>query len=333
MRAYVVDRYGTKDGLQLSDVSEPDVGDHDVLVEVRAAGVNRLDGKIRDGEFKLILPYRVPFVAGHDVAGVVVRVGDQVRTFAPGDEVWSRPRDHRIGTFAERISIPEDDVAHKPATLTMEEAASLPLVALTSWQALVERADLQRGQKVLIQAGSGGVGTIAIQLAKSLGAHVATTTSTANVDWVRDLGPDIIVDYRREDFGTILRDYDVVLDSLGGETLRKSLRILRPGGIAVGLGGPPDPAFAKEIRAKPVVRLATTLLSLRTRLDARRRHVRYSFLFMRSSGEQLRRLAELVEAGTIRPVVDRSFRFDETNDAMAYVESGRAKGKVVITMQ
>jgi NADPH:quinone reductase-like Zn-dependent oxidoreductase len=333
MRAYVVDRYGTKDGLQLRDVSEPDVGDHDVLVEVRAAGVNRLDGKIRDGEFKLILPYRVPFVAGHDVAGVVVRVGDKVRTFAPGDEVWSRPRDHRIGTFAERISIAEDDVAHKPATLTMEEAASLPLVALTAWQALIERVDLKSGQKVLIQAGSGGVGTIAIQLANYLGAHVATTTSTANVDWVRDLGADIIVDYRREDFGTILRDYDVVLDSLGGETLRKSLRILRPGGIAVGLGGPPDPAFAKEIRAKPVVRLATTLLSLRTRLDARRRHVRYSFLLMRSSGEQLRRLAELIDAGTIRPVVDRSFPFDETNDAMAYVESGRAKGKVVITMQ
>jgi NADPH:quinone reductase-like Zn-dependent oxidoreductase len=332
MKAFVVGRYGSEAGVRMREVPEPDVGEHDVLVEVRAASVNPLDAKIRDGEFKLILPYRVPFVLGHDMAGQVVRVGSAVRSFAPGDAVYARPRKDRIGTFAELIAVHEDDLALKPSTLTMVEAAALPLVALTAWQALVERANLRPGQKVLVHAGSGGVGTIAIQLAKHLGAHVATTAGTANVKWVEDLGADVVVDYRRDDFETILRDYDVVLDSLGGETLEKSLRVLKPGGIAIGIGGPPDPAFAREIDANPVVRLATVLLSARTRLRARRRHVRYSFLFMRASGEQLRAIAALVDAGTIRPVVDRVFPFESTKEGMAYVGSGRAKGKVVVTM-
>jgi NADPH:quinone reductase-like Zn-dependent oxidoreductase len=230
------------------------------------------------------------------------------------------------------IAVHEDDLALKPSTLTMVEAAALPLVALTAWQALVERANLQPGQKVLVHAGSGGVGTIAIQLAKHLGAYVATTAGTANVTWVQGLGADVVVDYRRDDFETILRDYDVVLDSLGGETLEKSFRVLKPGGLVIGIAGPPDLAFAREINANPVVRLATMLLSGRTKLRARRRHVGYAFLFMRASGEQLRAITALVDAGTIRPVVDRVFSFESIKEAMAYVGSGRAKGKVVVTM-
>jgi NADPH:quinone reductase-like Zn-dependent oxidoreductase len=241
------------------------------LVQVRAASVNLLDAKIRDGEFKLILPYRVPFVLGNDMAGVVLRVGPAVRLFAPGDEVYARPGTDHIGTFAELAAVHEDDLALKPATLTMEESAALPLVALTAWQALVERANLQPGQNILVHAGSGGVGTIAIQLARHLGAHVATTTGTANTGWVENLGADVVVDYKRDDFEKVLRDYDVVLDSLGGQTLEKSLRVLRPGGIVIGIAGPPDPGFAREIGANPVVRLATVLLSGRTRVRARRR--------------------------------------------------------------
>ena len=332
MKAFVVGRYGGKDGVQMREVPEPGIGEHDVLVQVRAAGVNLLDAKIRDGEFKLILPYRVPFVLGNDLAGRVVRVGSAVRSFAPGDEVYARPGTDNIGTFAELAAVHEGDLAVKPATLTMEESAALPLVALTAWQALVGRADLQPGQKVLVHAGSGGVGTIAIQLARHLGAHVATTTGTANTGWVKDLGADVVIDYKRDDFEKVLRGYDVVLDSLGGQTLEKSLRVLKPGGIAIGLAGPPDPGFAREIGASPVVRLATVLLRARTRLRARRRHVRYSFLFMKASGEQLRAIAALADAGTIRPVIDRVFPFAAAKDAMAYVESGRAKGKVVVTM-
>lgn len=290
MKAFTVGRYGDKDAVRAGDVPEPDVGADDVLVQIRAASINPLDRMIRDGEMKTVLPYKVPFVLGNDLAGVVVEVGAAVTRFAVGDEVFARPDKNRIGTFAERIAVHQDDVAIKPATLTMEEAASLPLVALTSWQALVERAHVQPGQKVLVHAGSGGLGTIAVQLAKQLGAYVATTTSTANVDLVKRLGADVVVDYKKQAFETVLHDYDVVLDSLGGETLKKSLDVLRPGGKVISVAGPPDAAFGRELGANPVVRLVMSALSFRTRRAARRRNVTYSFLFMKASGDQLREL-------------------------------------------
>src|SRR5438876_67838 len=192
MKAFVVDKYSKKGVLRLADLPAPVLQDNDVLVEVHAAGVNLLDSKIRTGEFKLIQPYRPPFILGHDVAGTIVRVGSKVRKFKPGDAVYARPRDGRIGTFAEFIAINEADLALKPKNLSMEEAASIPLVGLTAWQVLVDRADLKKGQKVFIQAGSGGVGTFAIQLAKHLGATVATTTSGSNVEMVRNLGADVV---------------------------------------------------------------------------------------------------------------------------------------------
>lgn len=331
MKALIVDRYRTE--ARLGEMPDPEVGHDDVLVQIHAAGVNPLDSKTRDGEFRLILPYRAPFILGNDLAGVVVRVGSGVHRFTPGDEVYARPDKDRIGTFAELISIDQADLAHKPSTLTMEEAASIPLVGLTAWQALVEKADLRKGQKVLIHAGSGGVGAIAIQLAKHLGATVATTTSTANVDLVKRLGADVVVDYTNDDFETILHDYDLVLDPLGGESVEKSMRVLKPGGMVVGIGGPPDPEFATEIGSSWIVRVATTLLSFRVRRSARRHRVRYSFLFMRASGDQLGELTTLIDAGAIRPVVDRVFPFESTNEALAYVETGRAKGKVVVQLR
>ncbi|MCE9574029.1 MAG: NADP-dependent oxidoreductase [Deltaproteobacteria bacterium] len=330
MRAFILDRYGSKVALRAGELPDPEVRADDVLVQVHAAGVNLLDSKLRSGEFKLILPYRVPFVLGHDVAGVVVRVGARVTRFKPGDEVYARPSDHRIGTFAELIAVQENDLALKPKNLTMEEAASIPLVGLTAWQALVERGQLAAGQKVFIQAGSGGVGTFAIQLAKHLGATVATTTSTSNVDMVRGLGADVIVDYKTEDFEARLSGYDLVLHSQDGKALEKSLRVLRPGGRLVSISGPPDPDFAKEIGAAWFVRLFTRLLSFGTRRRAKRHDTTYSFLFMKASGDQLGRIAALIEAGAVRPVVDKVFAFQSTNEALAYVETGRAKGKVVI---
>src|SRR5438094_4184804 len=282
MKAFVVERYGKNDGIRFVEMPEPELRDADVLVRVHAAGVNVLDSKIRDGEFKLILPYRLPLILGNDVAGVVVRVGSNVRRFKLGDEVYARPHKDRIGAFAEFISMNEDDVALKPKELTMEEAASIPLVGLTAWQALIERANLKKGQKVFIQAGSGGVGTFAIQLAKHLGATVATTTSTANLDWVQRLGADIVIDYTKDDFETLLHEYDVVLHSQGGETLEKSLRVLKPGGTLISISGPPDPDFAKEIGSTWIVGLLMRLLSYRIRKKAQRQHVHYSFLFMRA---------------------------------------------------
>ena len=333
MKAFILDRYGSKTALRLAETADPSVGADDVLVQVHAAGVNLLDSKIRSGEFKLILPYRAPFVLGHDVAGIVVRVGANVTRFKAGDEVYARPADHRIGAFAELIAVHEKDLALKPKNLTMEQAASLPLVGLTAWQALVERAQLKPGQKAFIQAGSGGVGSFAIQLAKHLGATVATTTSTANVDLVRGLGADVIVDYKKDDFEATLSGYDVVLHSQDGKTLDKSLRVLRPGGRLISISGPPDPDFAQEIGAPWFVKLATRVLSSGARRKAKRLNTTFSFLFMKASGDQLRQITGLVEAGLIRPVVDKVFPFHSTNEAMAYVETGRAKGKVVITVK
>ncbi|WP_344844682.1 NADP-dependent oxidoreductase [Kribbella ginsengisoli] len=259
-----------------------------------------------------------------------------MKGFKPGDEVYARPDKDRIGTFAERIAIAEADLALKPASVSLEEAASLPLVALTAWQALVERGNLRPGQRVLIHAGAGGVGTIAIQLAKHLGATVATTVSAGNVAFVRELGADIVIDYRSEDFEQLLDGYDLVLDSLGGKNLEKSLRVLRPGGKAIGIAGPPDSAFAREIGANPLLRLVTTALSSGIRRQARRLGVTYEFLFMRASGDQLRRIAALVDGGALRPIVGRVFDFDQTTQAVQSLtvrplEGGGIRGKAVIS--
>ena len=333
MKAFIVDRYGSADHVHFSEVPQPEMQEDDVLVQIHAAGVNPLDSKIRSGEFKLLLPYRFPLILGNEFAGVVVRVGSRVRRFKSGDEVYARPAKDRIGTFAEFIAVKEDDVALKPAGLTMEEAASIPLVGLTAWQALIEMANLKRGQKVLIHAGSGGVGTFAIQLAKHVGAIVATTTSTANVDLVKRLGADIVIDYKKDRFEEVLRDCDVVLNSLDGETLKKSLLVLKPGGKLISISGPPDPEFARELGLSWILGLVMRLLSFRIRRQAKHHQVNYSFLFMRASGDQLRQISSLVEAGAVRPVLDRIFPFESTKEAMAYVDTGRSKGKVVVSVR
>lgn len=333
MKSFLIDRYKKGGALRLGEIPEPELRANDVLVEIRAASVNLLDNKIRDGEFKLILPYRLPLVLGNDVAGVVIRAGANVRKFKPGDEVYARPHQARIGTFAEYIAIDEADVAMKPNNLTMEEAASMPLVALTAWQVLVERANVRKGQKVLIHAGSGGVGTIAIQLAKHLGAYVATTTSIANVDLVKSLGADIVVDYKKEDFEKVLQGYDVVLNSLGKDTLEKSIAVLKPGGKLISISGPPDPDFARQNGSGWPLRQVMRLLSLGIRRKSKRRGIGYSFLFMTANGGQLEKITALIEAGHIRPVMDRIFPFEKTNEALDYIQTGRAKGKVVIAVK
>jgi NADPH:quinone reductase-like Zn-dependent oxidoreductase len=333
MKSFIAKRYGKKEKLQLAETAEPVVKENDVLVQIYAASVNLLDSKIRNGEFKLILPYKPPFTLGHDVAGIVTKTGAKVSKFKIGDEVYARPADHRIGTFAEYISINENDVAHKPKNISMEEAASIPLVGLTAWQALIEKANLKKGQKVFIQAGSGGVGTFAIQLAKHLGATVATTASAANSELVKKLGADIVIDYKKDDFEMILKDYDVVLNSQDTKTLEKSLRILKPGGKVISISGPPDSDFGQQINANWFLKIALKFLSSGIRKKAKRLAVNYSFLFMRAQGEQLHQITKLIESGVIKSVVDKVFPFEQTNEALAYVEAGRAKGKVVVKVK
>jgi NADPH:quinone reductase-like Zn-dependent oxidoreductase len=333
MKAFIVNRYGKKEKLQLTHITEPVVKENEVLVQIFSAGVNLLDLKLKNGEFKLILPYKTPFTLGHDVAGVITKIGLKVNKFKVGDEVYSRPSDHKIGTFAEYISIHEDDIALKPKNITMDEAASIPLVTLTAWQALVEMANLKKGQKVFIQAGSGGVGTIAIQLAKHLGATVATTASEKSFGLLKSLGADVLIDYKKQDFENILKDYDVVLNSQDTKTLEKSLRILKPNGKLISISGPPDPEFGKKINANWFLKMVFKLLSAGVRKKAKRLGVNFSFLFMRAQGEQLSQITKLIEAGVIKPVMDKVFPFEKANEAMAYLETGRAKGKVVIKVK
>ena len=329
MRAFVVDHYG-RDGLREAELPMPPVGLRDVLVDIRAASVNPLDVMIHDGEFKQVLNYPSPFTLGHDVAGIVTEVGADVQEFEVGDEIWARPRDHRIGTFAEFIAIDAADVALKPASLSFAEAAAVPLVALAAWQALVDVAQVRPGQRVLVHAGAGGLGSTGIQLARHLGAHVATTARGTDTDAVTALGADEVVDFTTTDFSEVLSDFDVVLDSAGAENLKGSMAVLKPGGLVISVVGPPDPSFATQV-GKPLLKPVMALLSLQVRRRARRLGVRYSFFFMRADGAQLATSASLYDAGVLRPILDRTFDFDQTPEAVAHLEQGKAHGKVVIT--
>ncbi|GAB3865947.1 NADP-dependent oxidoreductase [Hymenobacter segetis] len=332
MKAFVLTRYGSNKEIQAAEMPEPLVRADDVLIQVKAASVNPVDFKIRDGQLKQVLPLRFPHILGNDAAGVVARVGANVTQFKPGDEVYARVDVDRMGAFAEYVAVNEAAVAPKPTSSTMEEAAAMPLVALTAWQTLRDVGQLQPGQRVFIHAGSGGVGTVAIQLAKHWGAFVATTTSTANVDWVQKLGADLVIDYKKEAFENVLAGYDLVLDTLGGDALDKSFRVLKAGGKVVSVAGPPDPQFAKDQGMNWFLQQVIRLLSFRIRRLAKKHHASYSFLLMHPSGAQLRELGSLMDAGIVRPVVDRVFPFEATKKALEYLETGRAKGKVVIKL-
>lgn len=333
MKAFTIKKYSKKEGLQFVDVAIPNVSENDILVEIHASGLNLLDSKIKTGEFKLILPYKLPIILGHDVAGVVVKAGKNVKKFKVGDEVYSRVPDFRIGTLAEFVAIDEKDAALKPKNISMEEAASIPLVALTAWQALIEKGNLKKGQKVFIQAGSGGVGTIAIQLAKHLGATVATTASEKSFNLLKKLGAAVLIDYKTQDFESVLKDYDLVLNSQDAKTLGKSLNVLKNGGKAISISGLPTGDLAVETNAPWYVKIILNLISAGIRKKAKKLNVGYQFLFMRADGEQLSQITKLIESGIIKPVVDKVFPFEKTNEALAYVESGRAKGKVVVKVK
>ena len=333
MKAFLIRKYDKKAKLLLEEVATPAINVDEVGVELYSSGLNLLDSKIRSGEFKLILPYKFPLTLGHDAAGIITQIGKNVRTFKVGEQVYARPSDFHIGTFAQYIAVKEKDLALKPRNISMEEAASIPLVALTAWQALVEIGNVQKGQRVFIQAGSGGVGTIAIQLAKYLGATVATTASEKSFDALRSLGADVLIDYKKQDFEHVLKDYDLVLNSQDTATLKKSLNVLKPGGKLISISGPPTPDFAKAIDAPWYVKIILSLISSGVRRKAEKLGVHYSFLFMRADGKQLHQITKLIESGNIKPVVDKIFPFAQTNEAMEYIESGRAKGKVVLTIR
>ncbi len=328
----VIDQYG-KAPMRLAEVPTPEINEYEVLAEIHAASINPIDFKIRDGKVKLLIQYKMPLILGNDFSGVVVKVGEKVTRFKVGDEIYARPRKSKIGTFAEYISIHEDDIALKPKNLSFEEAASIPLVGLTSYQALHDIMQLQKGQKILIHAGSGGVGTFAIQLAKVMGATVATTASEAGANLVTSLGADKVINYKKESFEAILKNYDAVFDTLGGKTLEKSFEIIKNGGKIVSVSGWPNARFAKEYGSGFYKTLLFSVASHKLTSLEKKYHAQYSFLFMKPSGEQLRIIADLIEAGKIKPVIDRTFSFEDAQKAMEYAESGRAKGKIIVKMK
>jgi len=330
MKAAHIDRYGSNEVVRVGDLAVPTMGDADLLVRVHAASVNPLDAKTRDGKLKTLLKYRFPLVVGNDLSGVVSDVGARVTRFKKGEAVYARLDKDRIGAFAEFAVVREGAAALKPANATFEEAASLPLVALTAWQALVEIGKLSANQRVLIHAGSGGVGSVAIQLARHLGATVFTTVGQRNVELVKRLGADVPIDYRSARFEDVATDCDVVLDSAGGETLVRSFECVKAGGVVVSIGSTPSAAFARSWGLNPIIVLAISVMSRKATAAARRHNARYEYLFMRADGEQLREITRLVEGGVIKPLVDKIFPLEQVRDALAYSESGRATGKVVI---
>ena len=333
MKAVFIERFGGNEVVRVDDQPTPEPGPTELLVQVHAAGVNPVDYKLRDGKMKVIVKPRFPLVLGSELSGVVVGVGAQVTRFRVGDEVFARLDKERIGAYAELAAVDESLAAPKPANLTHEEAASLPLVGLTSWQALVDVGRLQRGQKVLIHAGSGGIGTFAIQLAKHLGAHVATTASARNAGLVRSLGADEVIDYRSQAFEEVLSDYDLVYDTLAGETQHRSFAVLNRGGTLVSIAGNPDAAFAREHGLNPLLRLALAALSWKSTRLARRHGVRFAYHFMHPDGAQLAEIGRLVEAGAIRPVIDRTFPLERVAEAFDYSAAGRTVGKVVVQVR
>ncbi|MED3572780.1 NADP-dependent oxidoreductase [Cytobacillus praedii] len=332
MKAMVIDRYG-KVPLRLAEIPTPEIGENEVLAEIHAASVNPVDFKIRDGKVKLLVKYKMPLILGNDFSGVIAKVGAKVTRFKVGDEIYARPRKSKIGTFAEYIAIHKDDIALKPKNLSFEEAASIPLVGLTSYQALANIMQLQKGQKILIQAGAGGVGTFAIQLAKLMGATVATTASAAGKNLVTSLGADEIINYKTEKFEEILKHYDAVFDTLGGEILEKSFEVIKSGGKIVSVSGLPNARFGKEYGSGFFKTLLFSAASHKLSKLEKKHNVQYTFLFMKPSGEQLRIIANFIETGKIKPIIDRVFPFEDAQKAMEYAETGRAKGKVIVKIK
>ena len=333
MKAVVMTKYGAEDVIQIHDFPQPKISNDEVLVEVCSVGVNPIDIKLRKGEMKPLLTYKLPVIIGADLAGKVLEVGSRVTRFKKGDEVYTSLSTSKMGAFAEYVAVKEQDLSLKPKNLTFNEAASLPMVGLTGYQALHEVAKVKPGQKVFVEAGSGGIGTFAIQLAKALGAEVATTTSTENVEWVRNLGADHVVNYQKQKFEDVISNYDVVFHSVDREPTTRGFNVLKSGAHLLSIVGPPDFKFAKRLGLNIFEQMVCSLLGWKVTKLSKKTGVRYTFVFVEPSGKQLGEIKSLVENGKIKPVVDRVFPMEQVKEAFAYVALGRTKGKVVLKVR
>jgi NADPH:quinone reductase-like Zn-dependent oxidoreductase len=334
MRAYVLKQYGGPEGSLLMDVPAPSPRPRDILVEVRAAGLNPVDFKFRQGKLRAILRPKLPFVLGNELAGEVIAVGRDVKRFRAGDRVFARVAKDRAGAFAEQACVDEDDAAHMPRNLDFTAAAAIPLAGLTALQALRDELHVKPGQKVLISGGAGGVGTFAIQIAKWLGAHVTTTASKRGEALVRSLGCNEVIDYTVQDISNAEGQFDAGFDLIGGKTLDQMFGVMKPGARIVSVAAIPEPQTAiRDLGGRRALSAIFWLISYGIRSRARRAGISYRYLFMHPSGSDLALLAELVEQGKLKVIVDRTYPFAKITEALDYVESGRAKGKVMVTNQ
>ena len=333
MKAAFIRRYGGNQVVELGELPAPQAGPGELLVEVHAASVNPVDFKIRDGMLKMIIPFGFPLILGNDLSGVVQAVGAGVTRFRPGDAVFARLDKRRIGAFAEFAVVAEADAAARPANLTHIEAAAVPLAGLTAWQALFEIGGLKAGQKVLIHGGSGGVGSFAIQLARHAGATVATTVGARNADLARSLGADIAIDYKAQRFEDVVSGQDLVFDTQAGDIQHRSFAVLKRGGVLVSIAGKPDGRLVREFGLNPLLGVLLDFLSRKTLRLAKRHGVRYEYLFMHPSGEQLAQIGRLLAEGSVRTIIDKVFPLDQVREALAYSEAGHATGKVVVEVK
>jgi NADPH:quinone reductase-like Zn-dependent oxidoreductase len=334
MRAYVLKRYGGPEGSLLMDVPAPAPRPRDILVDVWAAGLNPVDFKFRQGKLRAILRPKLPLVLGNELAGEVIAVGSCVKRFRVGDRVFARVAKDRAGAFAEQACIDEDDAAHMPRNLDFTAAAAVPLAGLTALQALRDELGVKPGQKLFISGGAGGVGTFAIQIAKWLGAHVTTTASKRGEALVRSLGCDEVIDYTVQDISDEKGRFDAGFDLIGGKTLEQMFEIMKPGTKIVSVAALPEPQTAiRDLGGRRALSAVFWLISYGIRSRARRAGISYRYLLMHPSGSDLALLAELIEQGKLKATVDRTYPFAKITEALDYVESGRAKGKVVVTNQ
>lgn len=331
MKAAMIHRYGQKE-VEVVETAMPKIREQDVLVKIAAASINPIDLKTKEGKMKMLLKYPMPLTLGSDFSGTIVETGKGATNFLIGDQVYGRVQKDRIGTFAEYIAVSQEDIALLPKNVSFEEAAAIPLVGLTSYQALYEIMNVTAKDKVLIQSGSGGIGTIAIQLAKLSGAYVATTTSEKNSALVRELGADKVIDYHKENFDEVLADYDYVFDTMGGEILERAFNVIKPKGKVVTLSGMPNKRFAREYGLPFWKQGILTLASHKLSKRAKTAKAEYVFLFMRPDGKQLEQLTELIEADKLKPIIDRVIPLEDIQAAFDYSASGRAKGKIIIKM-
>ncbi|QNO27149.1 NADP-dependent oxidoreductase [Sphingopyxis sp. OPL5] len=333
MKALVLTRYGGPEATELRDVPAPTPGPDDILVRVHATGLNPVDFKIRDGMLKVVQGYKMPVVMGNEFAGVVEACGKKVTGFVPGDRIFARAPKERMGAFAELAVVPADHAALLPASLDFTTAAGVPLAGLTALQALRDELQLKPGSRVFIPGGAGGVGTFAIQLAKWLGAEVTTTASPRGRDLVERLGADHVIDYTTQDFANEVHDMDGAFDLIGGDTLAKCFAVVKPGAAVVSVAGMPEPLTAtKDLGRGALLAALFWFASFGIRAKARKHGAIYRYLLMHPSGAELAELAALIEQKRLEPVIDRVFPFAAIADAIAYLESGRAKGKIVVRM-